>query len=126
MTEVRGLQLAWTDKATASGLMTEARQTRSPAAGAPSGAYAKHGTLATLSASNAGLFGWEGAVQTVCSVRRQRAYARVHYALPKRQRRLPPCRTQGPPTRREVKSWPGHSGAVDKEHDIMPRTLGSL
>jgi hypothetical protein len=55
MTEVRGLQLARNDNAAASGLMTEARQNRSPAAGAPSGAYANHVTLATRSASNAGM-----------------------------------------------------------------------
>ena len=40
MTEVRGLQLARNDKAAASGLMTEARQDRSPAAGAASAACA--------------------------------------------------------------------------------------
>jgi glutaredoxin len=62
MAEVRGLQLARNDKAAASGLMTEARQDRSPAACAPSGAYVKHFTLATLPASNAGMFGWEGAM----------------------------------------------------------------
>ena len=53
MTDVRGLQLAWNDKAAASGLMTEARQKRVPAAGASSDAYAKHFTLATIPASNA-------------------------------------------------------------------------
>ena len=63
LTEVRGLQLAQDDKAAASGLMTEARQDRNPAACAPSGAWvrnrgvnpsvdAKHFTLATFPASN--------------------------------------------------------------------------
>jgi hypothetical protein len=60
MTDVRGLQLAWNDKAAASGLMTKARQDRSPAACAASAAYVKHFTLATLPACNAGMFGWEG------------------------------------------------------------------
>jgi hypothetical protein len=32
MTHARGLQLAWNDEAAAYGLMTEARQNRSPAA----------------------------------------------------------------------------------------------
>jgi hypothetical protein len=52
MSEVRGLQLARNDKAAASGLMTEARQDRSPAANAPSGAHVNHFTPATLAAEN--------------------------------------------------------------------------
>jgi hypothetical protein len=63
MTEVGGLQLARNDKAAASGLMTEARQDRNPAACAPSGAWVPtrgvtpsgdvgHFTLATFPASN--------------------------------------------------------------------------
>jgi hypothetical protein len=62
MGKPRGLQLAQNDKAAASGLMTEARQSRSPAANAPSGAYVQHFTLATLPASNARMFGWGGAL----------------------------------------------------------------
>jgi len=63
MTEVRDLQLARNDKAAASGLMTEARQSRNPAACAPSGAWVRnrgvhpsvdvgHFALATFPASN--------------------------------------------------------------------------
>src|SRR5262249_2323299 len=37
-----------------------ARQNQSPAACAPSGAYVQHFTLATIPASNARMFGWEG------------------------------------------------------------------
>jgi len=38
MAQATGLQLAWNDEAPASGLMTEARQNRSPAACAASAA----------------------------------------------------------------------------------------
>ncbi len=61
MAKARGLQLPRNDKGAASGCMTAARQDRSPAACAPSGAWvrtsgvtpsgdAKHVTLATLPA----------------------------------------------------------------------------
>ncbi len=70
MAQARGLQLAWNDEATAGGRMTSARQRRTPAACAPLGAYVQHFTWATISAHNAGMFGWEGAVQTVRSVLR--------------------------------------------------------
>ena len=63
MAKARGLQLPRNDKGAASGCMTAARQDRSPAACAPSGAWvrnrglnpsvdAKHFTLATFPASN--------------------------------------------------------------------------
>ncbi len=63
LAEVRGLQLARNDKAAASGLMTEARQDRNPAACAPSGAWVRNRgvspsvdvgrfTVATFPASN--------------------------------------------------------------------------
>ncbi len=65
MAKARGLQLARNDKAAASGLMTEARQSRNPAACAPSGADVGHFTLATIPARNPQMFSWEGAVQTV-------------------------------------------------------------
>src|SRR5258707_14390731 len=63
MAKARGLQLPWNDKGAASGCMTSARQDRSPAACAPSGAWvrnrglnpsvdAKHFTRATFPASN--------------------------------------------------------------------------
>ena len=70
MAQARGLQLARNDKAAACGGMTAARQRRAPAAGAPSGAYVEHCTRATIAAHNAGMFGWEGAVQTVRSALR--------------------------------------------------------
>src|SRR5260370_9956673 len=50
--EAGGLQLTRNDEVAACGLMTEARQNRSPAAEAPSGAYVKHFTLAPFPASN--------------------------------------------------------------------------
>src|SRR5260221_14033180 len=63
MAKARGLQLPWNDKGAASGCMTAARQDRSPAACAPSGAWvrnsgvtpavdAKQFPLATFPASN--------------------------------------------------------------------------
>src|SRR5262249_10405617 len=60
MAQARGLQLPRNDKGAASGCMTAARQNQSPAACAPSGAYVQHFTLATIPASNARMFGWEG------------------------------------------------------------------
>src|SRR5215813_12700257 len=62
MAQARGLQLPRNDKGAASGCMTAARQNQSPAACAPSGAYVQHFTLATIPASNARMFGWEGAM----------------------------------------------------------------
>ena len=68
--KARGLQLAWNDEAAAGDRMTSARQRRTPAASAPLGASVNHFRWATISAHNAGMFGWEGALQTVRSVRR--------------------------------------------------------
>jgi hypothetical protein len=109
-----GLQLAWNDKAAASGLMTQARQDRSPAACAASAAYVKHFTLATLPASNAGMFGWEGAI---C-----KPFAPSGDGVPKHRSSLPqteraaltPCLKAGASAPEKV-NW-----SVNDEHEPEP------
>jgi hypothetical protein len=114
MTEVRDLQLARNDKAAASGLMTEARQSRNPAACAPSGAWVRnrgvhpsvdvgHFALATFPASNPPNVQVSRCDRTVRSHRSESALAHRQPTTTERRQRRPQPSRAGPPRRRKVK-----------------------